>query len=803
MPRSPLVTAYAVLASVALAAAGDAIANERFGVPEVVPSAGCASVDDATWWDGFKLPVHNGSVFAVLPDGPDLIVGGSFTQAGSAPAVYVARWNGVSWSALGDGLPAAVHALAWWNGRLVAGVGNAGGPGIDTPLVYELIGNQWQPLGTMREGYVRALAVHGGDLIAGGSFTHADAQLAASVARWDGTAWHAMSTGLGPEVRHLVPYDGKLIAAGTLTAFGDIAQWDGTSWSSLGDGFQGVNPGVLGLATDGDLLHASGYMESSGAVTFTGLPVWDGSTWSSLGSSSDARRSYSLAAREGDLYSTDFDSGPQRWTGTSWTSLTAGFAGPPEVMAIWGDRLVAADGIGQIPVRMLNDIAVYENGAWQAVFDAWSPGSSGHHGSVRAAVSWNGQLVVGGGTTVGAEDHFQATSGVASWNGAAWTSLGPALPSGGVFALTSWNGDLVAGGFSILGNTQPTRYVARWNGSSWVGLGSGLTNRVYGLAPYGPDLVAVGAFSGAVGGPTLNGIGRWNGSVWAPLGTGFTTNVSAGIYPRAALEHEGDLVVAGSFTAAGGVPAANVARWDGAVWHAMGAGTDATIHALAAYAGGVVAAGDFTTAGGLSAEGVAFWDGSSWNAMGTNAVRVEALRVVGGNLFAAGHFRCADQSVVPTLALWDGTSWKHLSTGFDPFASFRTLEAWNGDLYVGGTFTRVGSKPSWRIARWSGLAAVGVTPREDDAARLRLAIAPNPARGALTLRWSLPAAGHVRVAIHDVTGRELAVLAHGRFEAGAHAVRWTGEAARLAPGVYWASVATPWGTRSVRWVHLD
>jgi hypothetical protein len=45
--------------------------------------------------------------------GPDIYVGGDFTSAGGvANTTYIARWDGSSWHALGDGLNGSVYAFA-------------------------------------------------------------------------------------------------------------------------------------------------------------------------------------------------------------------------------------------------------------------------------------------------------------------------------------------------------------------------------------------------------------------------------------------------------------------------------------------------------------------------------------------------------------------------------------------------------------------------------------------------------------------------------------------------------------------
>src|SRR5258706_249548 len=54
---------------------------------------------------------------AVFDDGsgPALYAGGNFTTAGGAPANYIARWSGSSWSQLGSGMNGYVNALTVFN----------------------------------------------------------------------------------------------------------------------------------------------------------------------------------------------------------------------------------------------------------------------------------------------------------------------------------------------------------------------------------------------------------------------------------------------------------------------------------------------------------------------------------------------------------------------------------------------------------------------------------------------------------------------------------------------------------------
>jgi len=70
-----------------------------------------------------------------------------------------------------------------------------------------------------------------------------------------------------------------------------------------------------------------------------------------------------------------------------------------------------------------------------------------------------------------------------------------------------------------------------------------------------------------------------------------------------------------------------------------------------------------------------------------------------------------------------------------------------------------------------------------------LAIQPNPFNPATVIRFSVPEAGPVHLAIHDLTGRVVRVIVDGPVAAGAHEVAWDGRdqvGRAAASGVYFA-----------------
>ena len=84
-------------------------------------------------------------------------------------------------------------------------------------------------------------------------------------------------------------------------------------------------------------------------------------------------------------------------------------------------------------------------------------------------------------------------------------------------------------------------------------------------------------------------------------------------------------------------------------------------------------------------------------------------------------------------------------------------------------------------------------PRLAETDDLHLETSPNPAAGAATVRFTLPAPAWVTLTIYDVRGRIVRTMLDGISSGGAHDVRWDGldgEGRRVGSGVYFARLAT-------------
>ena len=195
-------------------------------------------------------------------------------------------------------------------------------------------------------------------------------------------------------------------------------------------------------------------------------------------------------------------------------------------------------------------------------------------------------------------------------------------------------------------------------------------------------------------------------SGWSPLGSGMNGTVYA-------IESDGagHLYVGGDFTTAGGVPAINIAMWNGTSWSALGDGLDGIVLSLLYDgSGNLYAGGMFTHSGGLTVNYIAKWNGTSWSRMGNGFNnRVWAMAIDNlGNLYAGGYFMDFGQNEPDYIARWTGSSWVEVGGGMRGEEGmfmgyvYDLLIDHNGDLVAVGDFDYAGNVASQGIARWNG-----------------------------------------------------------------------------------------------------
>lgn len=558
--------------------------------------------------------------------GPALIAGGIFDTAGGQPVGNIAKWDGTTWTPLGSGLAATssafvVNALAEYDdgsGRAlyVAGAFDSAG-GQPALNIAKWDGMAWSALGGGVDMGPSAMAVFddgtGPALFIGGGFYYVDGMFARYLAKWNGSTWAPVPNGFDGMVLDFAVVDDSggrsLYIAG---AFFDtsaytlgIVRWDGTTWAPLSNG-TGAPVRAIGVHDDGSgpAVFASGAFLNVGQVPVKFVAKWNGSQWSALGtgltywveSMAVFDDGNGPALYVGGAFSIVGTVGAHRiakWNGLQWSSVGGGLNGDSAFPTVFA-MAVYDDGSG--PALYVGGDLGYQTGVgyrhivrWNGL--QWTTPGGRANGIVRSLIVHDD----GSGEQLYAAGQFssiggQPLQGLARWNGQSWSSVGSGLFQIRCMAVVDLGAGselYVGGSFSIAGN-PPTRGVARWDGSIWHELGGGLSGGslypfVYALEGFdaggGMALYVGGSFEYADGQPASN-LARWDGSSWAGVGGGTNAQVQA-------LEVFDDgtgpaLYVGGQFTRVGGMVARSIAKWDGAAWSALGRGTNYDVRALQA-----------------------------------------------------------------------------------------------------------------------------------------------------------------------------------------------------------------------------
>lgn len=577
----------------------------------------------------------NGIVYSLVagPTG-DLFAGGWFAAAGTAPANNVARWDGAAWQPLGAGVTgtyqAQVRALVCLpSGDLIAGGLFTHAGGLPCLNVARWDGAQWQPLGAgYADGAIAMLLHPNGDLfVHGGGWP-------GSVGRWDGNTWtNLISVACLARGDLAVAANGNLLVTGVFATpsgpTNNIARWNGTTWAPMAPGTDWM-VNALEVLPNGDVV-AAGDFTAPG----TNCQRWDGTQWLPLANGTGGTIHTLLRLPDGRLLAAGAEGGTGPWVGSlkafdgsAWQVLGTGFNDRVRCLAVLpsgavvaggdfthagGDarRFVATmDGLAAQAMPMLQApataLCTLANGRVLATGYAggrlayWTGTTWNPVGTGFSSAEANALVELRDGTIVVALPWETAMRHLLAWNGTTWSWLGGLQPNHAVEALlVSSNGDLVAGGAFTAMGTLPIERIGVWDGSTWSALPGIADGRVHSLAelPDG-DLVAGGDFTVASG-QAVHGIARWTGSTWLPLGQGFGHQTGNARVEALLTLPNGDLIAGGSFTTAGGVPAAGIARWDGTGWSPVGQGVDGVVLALALTPDGtIVVGGEFTSAGG-------------------------------------------------------------------------------------------------------------------------------------------------------------------------------------------------------------
>ena len=237
--------------------------------------------------------------------GEALIAGGSFTDAGATTLNGIALWDGMAYSAMGEGFAGGVvNALAVFDdgggSRLYAGgeFQNSGATSVSNLARWN--GVAWEPVGSGTNGPIHTMAVFddgsGPALYIGGLFSQAGGMAASNVTRLTALGFEALGSGVNDAVLAFAVYDhgsgANLYLGGSFTETGlgvtanRVVRWDGgDNWTSLGDGMAGpVNALTVFDDGNGPELIVGGEFFPNGMdqANLNSIGRWDGSGWSPL-----------------------------------------------------------------------------------------------------------------------------------------------------------------------------------------------------------------------------------------------------------------------------------------------------------------------------------------------------------------------------------------------------------------------------------------------------------------------------------------------------------------------------------------
>lgn len=274
-------------------------------------------------------------------------------------------------------------------------------------------------------------------------------------------------------------------------------------------------------------------------------------------------------------------------------------------------RRLTEEGWKPVPKAMFNVPMPEERSEWIVPrFSTDMPGIAGLYGTIR---EWNPGSYV-----------------VARWGGTGWIKLKGTSPTNIIECLGAYTHEgrpnLVVAGLFWQFAGMDVQHAVRWDGERWHAMGAAPGVAVAmttwddgdGEALY---MVFAGHSSG-YGQLGKEGIARWNGRTWESVGGGLYGAQSQTAWVRDMVVFDDGtgpaLFVGGEFDHAGGangVPARNIARWDGHQWHALGAGCGIVKHLAVADdgRGPSLFVANVTSAGGGTVTNLAQWVGCAGN----------------------------------------------------------------------------------------------------------------------------------------------------------------------------------------------
>lgn len=344
------------------------------------------------------------------------------------------------------------------------------------------------------------------------------------------------------------------------------------NWEPIGDTNQQNVRFLYSDSVDGMLYIGGSFRYINDSIDAKGIVKWDGETFYSLGNFPNSQCNnyncdpvHSIIRFKDEIYCTLINASPNegeirgiaKWNGTYWDSLGAGI-----------------------------------------------------QGGVFNQIIYNEELYVMGRFGVAGQDTVKSIS---KWDGENWFSCGFPYSNNGVFnitikAATVFNGNLYVGG-NFWSSDETVKDVAFYDGTNWNPVGNGIqgfADDVTDLIVFNDEIYVCGDFKVSSGNDG-NKIMKLKNDTWVNVGGSFDSELAQ--VSQMKIIHD-KLYVFGLFeSVGGGIPATNIAIWDGEKWCGTGTIMDGKITSAAVYQESLIIAGGFDEIDGIEISELAKWVG--------------------------------------------------------------------------------------------------------------------------------------------------------------------------------------------------
>ena len=323
------------------------------------------------------------------------------------------------------------------------------------------------------------------------------------------------------------------------------------------------------------------------------------------------------------------------------------------------------------PFRYVNGQEMKGITAWDGEeFYALSTGSDNcgnfNCNSINPNAMYKGELYC----SVGGITHINGVlmNGACRWNGEEWNTVGSGLTydngSSGVGGqMLVYNDELyVTGIFHKAGNVNALG-LAKWNGEQWYSLNIPQTIdsvsffSTWSIALFNDEIYIGGNLSIAIDGVINNDIVKFNGSTLQTVANGsFKGNLGA---INAIVVYKDELYIGGNIYKSEGNPGNGILKLQEDEWVDVGGSFDYSLYAVSdmlVYNDKLYVMGIFySVGGGIPANNIATWDGEQWCSLGSEIDnKITTGAIFQDQLYIGGGFESIDNMNIDALARWTG-----------------------------------------------------------------------------------------------------------------------------------------------------